>query len=876
MSSPPLKKSRPLTPPIAVAVWTALALPVAAWVGSGSALLSRLSPGCLILCLAGSGALWFGLRAYRRELCDRERVEEELAVAAALLNGASDALIVVDRCGRIVEANEAAWRSRGFTREELLAMSVYDLNCAGRASEVTARLARVFAEGTLCFEAEHRLKEGGCILVEVNSRAIVYRGEPAQLSCIRNITKRKRTEESLRRAERYNGSLQRIAAFLGSLSDEDSYRELLTTLLEVMGSPVGMAGYLDESGALVCPSPKGGGFVDDRPVPACTVFTADSWGESLWGGVLTFGRAAYANTLQVVPAGHAAIYRCLAAPLTCQGRTIGLLMVANADRDYDDEDLQMLCAVAAQVAPVLQARLDRTRAAAALMANENKLRVIFDVIQAGIIQVDGTGAITFANQRMAEMFGLELSELVGSRYRDHVHPEQLASADLSLCRLMEGELDSVHIERHFLRRDGSDFWGYLTGQRLPVANGGEIVLVGTVADMSELKAAEEKRHKSEQQMLHVQKLESLGVLAGGIAHDFNNILLAIMGNASLALHLVDPGSGIDRHLQQIEQAAGKAADLAGQMLAYSGKGRFLLQTLDLNELVRDLGGMLEVSVAKKVELRFYLAEELPAIYADATQIRQIVMNLAINASEAIGECSGAISIATGIRYCDLNYLGDTWLNDQLPEGRYVFIEVADTGCGMERETVERIFEPFFTTKFTGRGLGMAAILGIVRGHSGAIKVYTEPGRGSSFRVYIPASEQPADPKESAASVGEWQGAGTVLLVDDEASVRSTTGDMLRVLGFTVVTAADGREALQQYRLVKDEVSLVLMDLNMPRVSGEEAFRELRRMDAGVRVVLSSGFSEQEVSRKFLGQGLAGFIQKPYTLSTLRDTLSRLS
>ena len=558
-----------------------------------------------------------------------------------------------------------------------------------------------------------------------------------------------------------------------------------------------------------------------------------------------------------------------------QQGAIGLLMVANAARDYHDDDLEMLTAIGVQVAPVLQARREQQQTAAALKENESKLRVIFDVIPAGIIQVDETETVTFANQRMAQMLGRTMEELLGSSYRSHVWPEEVEPAREALRQLLEGKIDSMHAERHYRRKDGSGFWGYLSGQRLTGPDLKHPVLVGTVSDLTQLKSAEEKRHKSEQQMLHVQKLESLGVLAGGIAHDFNNILLAILGNASLALHRVSAGSELEQHLQQIEKAAEKAADLARQMLAYSGKGRFVLEALDLNRLVREMGTMLEISISKKAVLRWHLAPELPTIVADATQLRQIVMNLAINASEAIGEASGVISIATGCRNCDRGYLAETWLNDDLPEGPYVFLEVSDTGCGMPAGTVERIFEPFFTTKFTGRGLGMAAILGIVRGHKGAIKVYSEPGNGSTFKVYFPASVLPAEQRETATGDDDWRGEGTILLVDDEETIRSVASEMLREMGFNVLTAVDGKEALQLYQSRKDEIALVLMDLNMPRLNGEEAFHEMRRMNAKVRVILSSGFSEQEVTRKFLGQGLAGFVQKPYTLSTLREAMSRL-
>lgn len=510
-----------------------------------------------------------------------------------------------------------------------------------------------------------------------------------------------------------------------------------------------------------------------------------------------------------------------------------------------------------------------------LRASEGKLRVIFDVIQAGIVLVAPDGVITYANQRMAEMLGCTLVELVGSAYLSHVHPDDRSVSEGRMNQLIRREKDFVTEERHFLRADGSDFRGYVSGRLQTTPEGEAICFVGTIADVSELKAEEEKRRKLEQQMLHVQKLESLGVLAGGIAHDFNNILLSITGNASLALKRVSSGSPAEHHLRQIESAADKAADLARQMLAYSGKGRFVVEPVDLNQLVEEMTSMLEVSISKKAILRYHLTRPLPAIEADPTQIRQIVMNLTINASEAIGEKSGVISVFTGCMACDRKYLAETWLDKDLVEGLYVFLEVADTGCGMDRETIERIFEPFFTTKFTGRGLGMAAILGIVRGHKGAIKVYSEPGKGSTFKVLIPAGTRPPEIYNVSPEQDSWQGAGTILLVDDEETIRAIGSDMLRELGFDVVCAEDGEKALEIFRHKRDEISLVLLDLTMPHMSGDETFRELRRIDAQVRVVMSSGFSEQEVTQKFLGKGLSDFIQKPYTLQSLKEKLRRI-
>lgn len=390
-------------------------------------------------------------------------------------------------------------------------------------------------------------------------------------------------------------------------------------------------------------------------------------------------------------------------------------------------------------------------------------------------------------------------------------------------------------------------------------------------DMAKVKQAEEERSKLEQQLLHAQKLESLGVLAGGIAHDFNNILMTIIGNADLALMRINKQSPAVDNLNQIEQAAARAADLAKQMLAYSGKGRFVVEVIDLNVLLEEMLHMLQVSISKKAVLRFNLQQPLPLVEADATQMRQIVMNLVINASEAIGDRSGTIAVATGCMDCDQSYLKSVWLDENLSGGLYVYLEVSDTGCGMDKDTLNKIFDPFFTTKFTGRGLGMAAVLGIVRGHNGAIKVYSEPDKGTTFKILLPASAKQAEILKDENSSDSWHGNGKVLLVDDEESVRSIGSDMLKTLGFTVVTACDGREALEVFKATPD-ISMIILDLTMPRMDGEQCFRELRRINPDVRVVISSGYNEQEVSQKFVGKGLAGFVQKPYRLSVLKEAV----
>ncbi|MBI5485599.1 MAG: response regulator [Deltaproteobacteria bacterium] len=387
--------------------------------------------------------------------------------------------------------------------------------------------------------------------------------------------------------------------------------------------------------------------------------------------------------------------------------------------------------------------------------------------------------------------------------------------------------------------------------------------------------AEDERKKLEQQLLHTQKLESLGVLAGGIAHDFNNILTAIIGNADLALMRINRESPAVDNLHRIEEAAARAADLAKQMLAYSGKGRFVIENIDLNRMLEEMLHMLEVSISKKAVLRLNLHNQLPLVEVDATQMRQIVMNLVINASEAIGDRSGVIAITTGFMECDRSYLKDIWLDENIVDGLYVYIEVADTGCGMDKETMAKLFDPFFTTKFTGRGLGMAAVQGIVRGHKGGIKVYSEPRKGTTFKILLPASDLPSGPSGGDKPDDDWHGSGTVLLVDDEITIRDLGTAMLTELGFTVITAADGREAIRTFGQNPD-ISLVIMDLTMPHMDGEECFRKLRQLKPDVKVIISSGYNEQEVTQKFVGKGLAGFIQKPYKVSDLKVAIKRIS
>jgi len=508
-----------------------------------------------------------------------------------------------------------------------------------------------------------------------------------------------------------------------------------------------------------------------------------------------------------------------------------------------------------------------------LLQSEERFRTVCDWTQDWEYWVNPSGALEYISPSCEQITGYSVADFYqnSSLLMEVVHADDRYIFEKHHCSRIHDLSGSNEIEFRIVRKDGEIRWIHHICRSVIRADSNLGRRVSN-RDITELKHADAERQKVEQQLMHTQKLESLGVLAGGIAHDFNNILTAIIGNAELARMRINPGLPAVENLLNIEQAASRAADLAKQMLAYSGKGKFLIETLDMNCLIEEMLHMLEVSISKKAVLRLNLAPHLPPVDADATQMRQIIMNLVINASEAIGDSDGIIAITTGSRECDRNYLKDFWLNENISEGLYLYLEIADTGCGMDSETITKIFDPFFTTKFTGRGLGMAAVLGIIRGHKGAITVSSEPGKGSTFKILLPVASRPTGNFTREEHKDDWQGSGTVLLVDDEETVLGVGAEMLKMLGFTVITAGNGVEAVEIFKAGAD-IAFVILDLTMPQMDGEQCFLALQQLRPDVKVIISSGYGEEEIVRRFLGKGLAGFIQKPYKLSELKEAIS---
>lgn len=474
-----------------------------------------------------------------------------------------------------------------------------------------------------------------------------------------------------------------------------------------------------------------------------------------------------------------------------------------------------------------------------------------------------------ASDNFRDMIGVAGPDMVGKTMADLFPPDLAAkfTAD-DWAVVSSGKVLKVDEELN-----GRSY----TSIKFPIIQGGITLLAGYTIDITERKQAQLEREKIVRKMQETQRLESLGVLAGGIAHDFNNLLTGIMGNASLASLDLPKDSPIQTYLEPIAKAASRAADLCKQMLAYSGKGRFVVQSLDLGELVEDTTEMLRLSISKKANLRFQLETGLPPVEVDATQVQQVVMNLVINASEAIGDKGGTVTLSTGVARLDRDNVQNLLSGPELSEGLFVYLDVSDDGCGMSPETQARIFDPFFTTKFIGRGLGLAAVLGIVRGHKGALNVTSQPGQGTTFRILFPAAsgDSGADAAVSAVPSSRreaWVGRGTVLVVDDEETVRTTLVSMLEFLGMEAVLAFDGQDAVDVFRSDPGRFALVMLDLTMPHMDGEQAFAELRKIRPDVRVVLMSGFNQADAFSHFPGPRPERFLQKPFRMESLRESL----
>jgi len=525
----------------------------------------------------------------------------------------------------------------------------------------------------------------------------------------------------------------------------------------------------------------------------------------------------------------------------------------------------------------------RKKSEESLAASEKKYRELYESMADAFVRVDMNGRILESNTVYQDLVGYSAEELAALTYIDLTpaqwHPIE---ADIVRDQILPLGYSKVY-EKEYRRSNGTTIPVELRTFLIRNRDGEPEGMWAIVRDISERRRIEEDRREMERKLLHTQKLESLGVMAGGIAHDFNNLLMAIQGNLELAMMDIPSASPAQESLANCMQAIRRATDLTRQMLAYSGKGHFVIEPIDLNALVLENFHLFKASIAKTVKLTLHLGQGLPAINADAGQIQQVIMNLITNAAEALDQQAGVVTIRTGVDFCDENYLQGGRQHCLPPPGNFAWVEVTDTGCGMDEETLERLFDPFFTTKFTGRGLGTSAILGIIHGHNGAIIVDSTPNHGTSFKILLPAAAMAPSYLEvtpPSASPGEdrpaIEPAGPILLVDDEDFVRQVCSAMLERLGWHhIFEAKDGMEAVEIFSQHSTTIRCAIIDLSMPRMDGMATFRAIQAISPNTPVIIASGFSEEELTQNFTDQGVAGFIAKPFTLDKLRDEINRV-
>ncbi|MBN2581644.1 MAG: response regulator [Planctomycetes bacterium] len=566
-------------------------------------------------------------------------------------------------------------------------------------------------------------------------------------------------------------------------------------------------------------------------------------------------------------------------PIRSGGRIIGLLHIADpAENALPLDTVEALEAAAVHVGIAIQ----RVRAEEALRRNEQQFRMFFEQSPDAILLADAeTGNIVEANPAASRLLMRPREQIVGM-HQSELHPSrQQESARAAFA-------DAVHRAAEFavagpfelsvFRGDGAEIPVEITTQGVTLQQ--RLTVQAGFRDMTERLQTERRRQQLEERIRQAQKSETLAVLAGGIAHDFNNLLTGILGNLDLARMDLPPGSAALESLDSIREAAERAAELTRQMLAYAGKSHMAVAEIDLNQIAIESARLAETSLSKMTTLDLRTADRLPPIRGDAAQICQVLMNLIANASEAYSQAAGTVRVSCGLAQCDRAYLDEAVLGNELPEGRYACVEVSDRGCGMDAATVARLFDPFFSTRFAGRGLGMAAVLGIVRAHGGAIHVSSRPDHGTTVRVLLPLSDAvdtlraERDVRE-APRLDSRPAANTVLVVDDEDVVCRVACRMIQAFGFDVLSAPDGSRGVELFRQHAERIVAVMLDVSMPVMGGEEALREIRKLDPDVPVILCSGYGESDVARRLASAGATDFFQKPFEIEKLADRLGHV-
>lgn len=762
-----------------------------------------------------------GIVSNYRDITESKAVQEKLRRSEerfrALIENSAEGFALLDREGRIIYLGNSIL---GYNAGEKLEERVVDLIHPDDREEALRIMMTIFdqPDGVAVSEYRARHKDGSWRWMESTAKNLLHlQTVQAIVVTYRDITYRKQAETSRREHEQR----LRVALEAGRMAAWD---------WELHSGAGDWSETLDALHTGPHPSGKGPGFVRLRIHPDERASVESAVREAIDTGSrfdCEFRALSADGAVRWLSSSGQVLYDDRGAPSRMVGVTMDI-----TERKEGQEALAKLAAIV-----------------------ESSEDAIIGKDLHGTIQTWNAGAERIYGYSAADVIGKSMALLLPA---DRPHEESEI-----LSRIERGERVD-HFETVRIRKGGNPIEVSLTISPIHDALGQIIGASHVARDITEQK-------KLEQQMRHAQKLESLGVLAGGVAHDFNNLLVGIIGNASLIQEGLPAGDPNRHLLENVVLAGQRASDLTRQLLAYAGKGQFQKCRMDLSTLVREMSGLVQATFPKKVAMRLELDNHLPAIEADPGQVQQVIMNLVMNAAEAIGENkSGRVVVSTKARQIEDAEALQNFASWELGAGLYVLLEVCDNGLGMDEGTQARIFEPFFTTKFTGRGLGLSAVLGIVKAHKGALSVHSRAGEGTTFQVLFPSIDIASAPPFPLRVKHELQGAGTILVIDDEPFVRNMAKFALERYGYNVTTAMDGASAVAVFREHPEKISLVLLDLTMPVMSGEETLAELMAIRPNVCVLLSSGFSEMEALRRFAGKSLAGFIQKPYTATQLAE------
>ena len=766
------------------------------------------------------------------DITDRKKAENAMRLSEEKFRGMFEShsavmLLVEPDTGRIALANKAAERFYGYTASQLVSMYIQDINVLP-PDEVMTEMNLALHELRNLFIFPHRLANGEVRTVQVHSSPIDHNGELMLFSIIHDITDRKQAEDALR----------------------ESQKNFLT-LFETMDDIIVIG---DTDGKILHAN-------------AAALRKLDYGPEEL--------KAMHILDLHPREKRHEA--ETIFAEMFKGERDVCPLPLAKKDGVYLPVETRVWFAKWSGKDCIFGISKDLSREQEALQ----KFNKFFELNPAPMA-VSSLSDRKFmeVNESWLNTLGFSRDEVIGKTSAELgilVDPEK--QQDFAKRLLDQGSVRDIELQ--IRKKDGTILEGIFSGETID--SQGRNYFVTAMLDVTERKRLEQKRLDMERKLLHVQKLESLGVMAGGIAHDFNNLLQVVLGNLDIALDDIPPNSEARQSILNAIKASERSAELSGQMLTYAGSSLYLPKEIYLEDLLNKTKSLLQSTISGNVALDFDICKKLPPIEGEPNQIQRLINNLVVNASEAIGANAGSVTLRTGVMDCDEAYLSQSRLEKKPESGRFVFLEVADTGCGMDAETQHKLFDPFFTTKFWGRGLGMAEVMGIIKGHHGAIIVDSEIGKGTTVRVLFPLSEKLQDSSVQVKGVIETKpsvpasptGRKSILVVEDEEMVRGLVTSRLKVLGYLTITASDGEEGVRIFRERLNEIDLVLLDFAMPRINGAEAFEELVRIKPEVKVILSSGYTEDVVAKSFPGPKPAGFLSKPYKLEALKAELDRL-